>query len=287
MSAPRLITINGLTRSLTAWSHAYKIEQSTVSKRIRDGWDPVEAITTPARRHHWLPAKVIGNVSYVMWQSVVQRCCNPRYSEYHRYGGRGISVCAAWRESFERFATDLVAEIGPRPDGHQIDRVDNDRGYEPGNVRWATPKENGNNRSNSIRITYDGETLTASQWAERVGGPTGPQIARRIAIGWSAEEAITKPPEAPAEELEIDGERMPIANWSKRTGRNKSTIRARLRAGMSPKDAVFGELSRRFDGLCSRCEERPRVDSSLCAPCRRAYKSEWRAKRKAEGHRVT
>lgn len=80
------------------------------------------------------------------------------------YADRGITVCTRWETSFENF----LADMGAKPDGHQIDRIDNDKGYEPGNCRWATPKENSNNRRNTWRIEFDGRTQTAAQWAEEL-----------------------------------------------------------------------------------------------------------------------
>jgi len=71
------------------------------------------------------------------------RCENPACAAYARYGGRGITVCARWRDSFEAF----LADVGPRPSPrHSIDRKDNDKGYEPGNCRWATPSEQNANQ---------------------------------------------------------------------------------------------------------------------------------------------
>jgi len=79
---------------------------------------------------------------YRNWQAMLQRCHNPKNSEYRNDGGRGIAVCERWRNSFESFRGDILAELGPRPSkAHSLDRIDNDRGYAPGNVRWATRSE--------------------------------------------------------------------------------------------------------------------------------------------------
>lgn len=84
------------------------------------------------------------------WAGMVQRCTNPRHPAYDRYGGAGIDICAEWRMSFAAF----YAHVGPRPAGTSIDRIDNNRGYEPGNVRWATPLEQSHN-SSRIKLSED------------------------------------------------------------------------------------------------------------------------------------
>jgi hypothetical protein len=91
--------------------------------------------------------KAIDLPEYQSWYAMIVRCRYPRGKDWHRYGGRGISVCDAWRKSFWQFLSD----VGPRPTpSHSIDRYpDNDGNYEPGNCRWATRKQQMENRSNS------------------------------------------------------------------------------------------------------------------------------------------
>jgi hypothetical protein len=74
---------------------------------------------------------------YKSWNGMIQRCSNPRATGFANYGGRGIKVCDAWRSSFEAF----YADMGPRPDGMTLDRIDGDGNYEPGNCHWATRAE--------------------------------------------------------------------------------------------------------------------------------------------------
>lgn len=91
-----------------------------------------------------------GTPEYDTWHNMIQRCYGEKYNYYHRYGGRGISVCESWKNSFEAFFKDM----GYKPfENAQIDRRNNDGNYEPGNCRWVTPKENCQNRSNTCKTT--------------------------------------------------------------------------------------------------------------------------------------
>ena len=88
-----------------------------------------------------------GDPEYRTWYGMIQRCTNPKVNNYKNYGGRGIKVCDEWRNSFQAF----YDYIGPRPEPkhlYSIDRINNDGDYEPGNVRWATAKEQANNKRN-------------------------------------------------------------------------------------------------------------------------------------------
>lgn len=83
------------------------------------------------------------SITYSTWRNMIRRCEDPGAVNYERYGGRGISICPRWRNSF----ADFLADVGERPSpGHEIDRIDNDGAYEPGNCRWVTRSENCSNR---------------------------------------------------------------------------------------------------------------------------------------------
>lgn len=126
---------------------------------------------------------------YRAWLGIVQRCTNPEHPAYPRYGGRGIAICDRWLGSVEAFCKDVG--LKPTP-AHELDRVDNDRGYEPGNVRWVVRKENDRNRRSNRLLHYQGETLAMAEWCERLGLPRD-TVRKRLEGGWSIAEALETP----------------------------------------------------------------------------------------------
>ena len=125
---------------------------------------------------------------YYSWQHLKDRCYNKNNKDYKNYGGRGVTVCDRWLETFENF----FADMGRCPEGFSLDRENNDKGYGPDNCRWADKFTQGNNTRRNKFIVYDGERLTCAQWSRRLGGnPT--LVTSRIWSGWTEEQAVSLP----------------------------------------------------------------------------------------------
>ncbi|QLR23339.1 hypothetical protein HV350_07930 [Citrobacter sp. RHBSTW-01013] len=126
---------------------------------------------------------------YGRWKNMLDRCENPKCKSFPFYGGRGIKVCDRWR--------DMRAFVDDLPDGYfegaQIDRIDNNGNYEPGNIRWATPEANCSNRRSTRLLTHNGETLSATEWSARLGGGPSLVLSRIDEFGWSVEDAVNRP----------------------------------------------------------------------------------------------
>jgi len=103
---------------------------------------------------------------YSIWGLIKGRCSNPNLESYKNYGGRGVRMCHRWLSSFDNFYSD----IGPRPSKqHTVERIDNNKGYGPDNCRWATRKEQAQNRRVNIYVTHEGERVTLTEAARRSG----------------------------------------------------------------------------------------------------------------------
>jgi hypothetical protein len=125
---------------------------------------------------------------YRAWSRMLERCRNPNDRSFKWYGGRGIKVCEEWQGDggFERF----MEHVGHRPsDRHSLDRIDNDGNYEPGNVRWATKKEQQRNRRTNNVLTIDGVTKCVAEWAEESPVPES-TIRGRLERGWRPWDAV-------------------------------------------------------------------------------------------------
>ena len=138
---------------------------------------------------HGESSKATLTPEYVAWKNMIDRCANPNRPDYKNYGGRGIEVCDRWRWSYEAF----LADVGRRPHpGLSLDRIDNDKGYFPGNVHWATPTEQVRNQRNTRLVEHAGRVLAIAAWADETGIPYTVLCARH-AKGWSAGRMLTQP----------------------------------------------------------------------------------------------
>lgn len=128
------------------------------------------------------------------WRAMIRRCTCETCDAYRFYGARGIRVCDEWMKDFDVFAEWAFA-TGYKT-GLTIDRIDSGKGYSPSNCRWATYREQANNRSNNTRIELFGETKTLAEWTrDSRCAVSGFTVHRRIGRGWSYERAITTPRE--------------------------------------------------------------------------------------------
>lgn len=125
--------------------------------------------------------------TYSSWLAMRGRCLNPNNQDFHRYGGKGVSICAEWKDDFDRF----YADMGNRPAGQTLDRIDGDLGYTPANCRWATRTEQVKNRAYTVKVAHNGETKTLTEWAAHLNVPYYTLWNRIRSQGMDPEKALT------------------------------------------------------------------------------------------------
>jgi hypothetical protein len=152
--------------------HHLKVITSCGCKRIRHG----QSCNNGGRKR---------TKTYQTWEGLHGRCYNENCTAYHRYGGRGIKVCDRWRNSFESFLEDM----GERPEGMTLDRIDNNLGYSKENCRWATLHTQSRNTRRNVWITIEGVTKCVTDWAIELGIKPD-TIFTRLRRGWSDKESI-------------------------------------------------------------------------------------------------
>jgi hypothetical protein len=128
----------------------------------------------------------INSSSYQTWQAMKTRCLNPNSPSYKNYGDRNITICDKWM-SFEGFFEDM----GERPYGYSLDRIDNNKGYSKDNCRWATTAEQNRNTRQNKFLTKNGKTMCMRDWANETGIPY-PTIQDRVRRGWSDDRVLER-----------------------------------------------------------------------------------------------
>lgn len=135
---------------------------------------------------------------YATAHDAIRRCEDEEHAHYRDYGARGIKIWSGWSgtstgERAAAMARWLIENLGQRPEGLVLDRIDNNRDYVPGNLRWATYTTSNNNYGHNHRIAWRGEELTLAAWSRRTG--IGSELLRwRLTSGWSHDDAFTTPP---------------------------------------------------------------------------------------------
>lgn len=122
---------------------------------------------------------------YSIWSAMKKRCFDVNNQDYKNYGGRGITVCDRWVNSFANF----YADLGAKPDGYSLDRIDVNGNYEPSNCKWSSLEEQANNKTNSVKYTLNGETLTITQWSKKSGLKVA-SLRKRLTQGMELSRAL-------------------------------------------------------------------------------------------------
>ncbi len=175
---------------------------------------------------------------YGIWQQMKGRCLSKTHKQYPDYGGRGITVCARWRKSFRAFYSDM----GCMPQGKCLERKNNDRGYSPTNCCWATRKEQSRNTRRNRLLTYKGETLCLSEWAERYDLKVATLWMRLYKSGMNLDAALTIKPKAVPRHgrpLTANGKTQGLMLWAKEMRVTDNMIRRRLKRGWPEEMAVL------------------------------------------------
>lgn len=171
---------------------------------------------------------------YWVRRAMLARCYNKKHPAYPRYGGRGILVCRRWRMSYTKF----IEDMGRRPSSqYTIERINNDKGYSPSNCKWATRKEQQNNRSSVTLVWYKGEYLNFIEFSNAAGILPGTLRYRMKKHGLSREEAAKDLPENKIKK-EFKGQRRSLTEWASCYGMPHQTLRSRLFRGWSLEKAL-------------------------------------------------
>lgn len=214
------------------------------------------------QRNEWAARWRERNREYGVWYAMIDRCHNPAASGYKNYGGRGITVAAAWsgKNGYRRF----LADMGKRPSPtHTIERLDNSGGYSRNNCEWATRKKQNRNKRNNVPISHSGETMVMADWADAKGIPRL-TLRRRIRdLGWNPEEALDtsvgsvhKRPGQKRAPIFIthNGKTAPIKAWAAELGVTANAVYQRIKRGL-PMTSVFGSSDLQRESVVRRNKE--------------------------------
>lgn len=169
------------------------------------------------------------------WKNMMERCYNPKNNAYKNYGARGITVCSRWHD-----VANYVADIKEGYlEGLEIDRIENDKGYSPGNTRWTTSKVNSNNRRSCVMITIDGITASVTAHADRLGVNPTLAINRISSLGWNPEKAL----KTPVSDVTENALKAVSARWSGHTKKPRPPKRVLKTVQYNGQECTIKQLS--------------------------------------------
>lgn len=169
---------------------------------------------------------------YQTWRGMHARCLNPNRKDYKHYGGRGIKICPRWHKNNPNGFYNFIKDMGIKPPNTSIDRISNNADYSKNNCRWATPKQQSLNKTNTRFIFYENKKQCLSTVAEKRG--ISPNvIAARLSLEWSPERAVNT-------DLKItyNGSSLSMEQWGHKIGVKGNTLRKRIRTGWSLEKAL-------------------------------------------------
>jgi len=190
-----LITYNSETHTISEWASIIGMSAKSITSRLRGGWSIEKTLSTPNRTKSCAPHTTHGQSNtalYHLWSNIKDRCLNKNNSMWKDYGGRGIKICNIWANDFIAWKEYIEALPNYGEQNRSIDRIDNDKGYEPGNLRWATKIEQANNKRGNTTVTFKSETHTISEWS-KLTGISASAIGNGLRKGWAIEVALTTP----------------------------------------------------------------------------------------------
>ncbi|MBS3904798.1 MAG: hypothetical protein KGZ39_05685 [Simkania sp.] len=230
----KFIEYRGESRTIRDWAKLKGIKPATIAYRLRNGWPIEDALNLDLhsgkkmKHGNWK----FHRKEYKTWHGMLERCTDPE--RYHCQ--KGIKVLY---KDFDEFFQDVGSSPSPR---HQIDRIDNDGHYEKGNCRWATAKQNNDNRSNTVIVTYGGITKLLVEWAKELNLNYMTTL-NRFNKGWPLEKVFAPRMTIKDPLVTFHGETKTIAQWAKERGIHYVTLRTRLlRYGWSVEDAMNQKL---------------------------------------------
>lgn len=177
-----------------------------------------------------MPSKIRKKQSklYQRWSQIKQRCYNPNHPKFPSYGGRNILMDPVWRESFAAFEAYILNTIGDVPEGKSLGRIDNDKGYFPGNVEWQTDSQQMRNTRVTNPIAHNGEMKSYAQIGEETGVPRKVLRKRMIDGKLDVEAATTRPVGHGHQYITWNGVSMSVLDWSKKLEIPYQTLYSRL-----------------------------------------------------------